>query len=66
MTYVVPRAVIVLIAWGLTCGLIRTLSPGADAMTFWVAGASWGFVGIVYFSYLRRLRRAPEVHRSRP
>ncbi len=57
MAYLLPRAVIVLIAWGITCGLIKNLWPEADPMIFGVAGASWAFGGIAYFAYLRKLRR---------
>jgi hypothetical protein len=48
MAYLLPRTIMVLIAWGLTCGLIRKFWPDADP----VAGA-----GIAYFAYLRRLKR---------
>jgi hypothetical protein len=40
MAYLLPRAIMVLIAWGLTCGLIRKFSPDADPVIFFVAGAS--------------------------
>ncbi len=66
MGYLLPRAVIVLIAWGMTCGLIRNLWPAADPMIFGVAGASWGVCGIAYFGYLRKLRRdIEELERNR-
>jgi hypothetical protein len=48
MAYLLPRAVMVLIAWGMTCGLIKNLWPEADPMIFG---------GIAYFAYLRKLRR---------
>jgi hypothetical protein len=57
MAYLLPRAIMVLIAWGLTCGLIRKFSPDADPMIFFVAGASLAGAGIAYFAYLRRLKR---------
>ena len=57
MAYLLPRAIMVLIAWGLTCGLIRKFSPDADPVIFFVAGASWSGAGIAYFAYLRRLKR---------
>lgn len=66
MTYLLPRALIALIAWGVTCGLIRSLWPSADPMMFYVAGASWAFVTIAYFAYVRKLRREAETHRHRP
>jgi hypothetical protein len=61
MSYLLPRAVIVLIAWGVTCGLIRKLWPEADPMIFGVAGASWAVFGTAYFSYMRKLRRDIEM-----
>ena len=57
MAYLLPRAIMVLIAWGLTCGLIRKFWPDADPVIFFVAGASWAGAGIAYFAYLRRLKR---------
>ncbi|HML08306.1 MAG TPA: hypothetical protein VK430_09310 [Xanthobacteraceae bacterium] len=57
MAYLLPRVVIVLIAWALTCGLIKHLWADADLSIFYVAGASWAFAGIAYFAYLRKLRR---------
>jgi hypothetical protein len=69
MAYLLPRAIIVLIAWVITCGLIRNLWPEADPRVFGVAGASWVMVGIAYFAYLRKLRRDIEelerTHRRR-
>jgi hypothetical protein len=57
MAYLLPRAVLVLMAWGMTCALIRSFWPEADPTIFGVAGASWVGGGIVYFAYLRKLRR---------
>jgi len=57
MAYLVPRAVLVLIAWGMTCALIKKLLPGADPLIFAVAGASWACAGTAYFAYLRKLKR---------
>ncbi len=66
MAYLLPRAGIVLIAWGLTCGLIKKLWPDADPIIFAIAGASWASVGIASFAYLRKLRRdVEELQRSR-
>ncbi|MGB6537986.1 MAG: hypothetical protein WBF58_18700 [Xanthobacteraceae bacterium] len=58
MAYILPRAFIVLIGWGITCGLIANLSANFDPMIFYVAGASWVTVGLFGFGYLYRLRRA--------
>lgn len=57
MAYLLPRAVIVLIAWVLTSWLIDNLWPDTDPMIFYVAGASWACAGFAYFAYLRKLRR---------
>jgi hypothetical protein len=66
MAYLLPRAIIVLIAWGVTCGLIKNLLPEADPMVFGVAGASWVVGAIAYFAYLRKLRRdIEELERNR-
>jgi hypothetical protein len=66
MTYVLSRAAIVVLAWGMTCGLIMRIWPAADPMTFAIAGISWVCAGAAYFAYLRKLRRAVEDdHRNR-
>ena len=66
MAYVLPRAVFVLIAWGMTCVLIRQLWPGADATIFGAAGACWALGGCAYFGYLHKLRREiEELERNR-
>lgn len=57
MAYILPRAVIVLILWGITCGLIMHVWSKVDPMIFYVAGASWAVAGIVCFGYLHKLRR---------
>jgi ABC-type polysaccharide/polyol phosphate export permease len=64
MTYILPRAFIVLIAWGITCGIIMHLWSDVDPMIFYVAGASWAFAGIVGFGYMHKLRREFEDHHS--
>ena len=56
MAYVLPRAVFILIAWAMTCVLIRNLWPAADPMIFGAAGVCWACGGIAYFAYLRKLR----------
>jgi len=65
MAYFLPRAMIVLIGWGTTCGLVATLWPDADPAIFLAAGVSWAFAGIACFGYLRRLRRELEIDRDR-
>ena len=56
MGYLLPRAVIVLIAWGATC-LIMNSFTSVDPLVFYVAGGVWAFVGLICFSYLHKLRR---------
>ena len=41
MPYLLSRTVLVLVAWAMTCGLIRKFWHDADPMIFGVAGASW-------------------------
>ena len=66
MAYLLPRAIMVLIAWAMTCALIKNLWPEADPMVFGVAGASWVAGGVAYFAYLRKLRRdIEELERNR-
>lgn len=57
MAYVLPRAVFILIAWAMTCILIRNLWPAANPMIFGAAAVVWVFGGIAYFAYLHKLRR---------
>jgi hypothetical protein len=57
MAYLLPRAILIVLAWGMTCALIRKLWPEADPTIFGVAGASWLVGGFAYFGYLRKLRR---------
>ena len=56
MGYLLPRAVIVLIAWGTTCLIMNTFT-GVDPLVFYVAGGVWAFVGLICFGYLHKLRR---------
>ena len=56
MGYMLPRAVIVLIAWGATC-LIMNSFTSVDPLVFYVAGGVWAFVGLICFGYLHKLRR---------
>ncbi len=55
MAYILPRAVIVLIAWGTTClimNMITTIAP----QIFYVAGGVWSLVGLACFGYMHSLR----------
>ena len=66
MAYFLPRAVIVLLGWGLTSGLIGIVLPGASTAAFCFAGLSWAAVGIVCFGYIRKLRREADIVAIRP
>jgi hypothetical protein len=64
MAYLLPRAVIVLIAWGTTC-LIMNIWTTVDPLVFCIAGGVWAFVGLICFGYLHKLRREATPHRDR-
>ena len=55
MGYLLPRAIIVLIAWGTTCLIMNTFT-NVDPLVFYVAGGVWAFVGLITFGYLHKLR----------
>ena len=57
MAYLLPRAVLIIAAWAMTCALIARLWPGAEPMIFGVVGGCWIFGGVAYFGYLHKLRR---------
>jgi hypothetical protein len=57
MAYLLPRAVLTLMAWGVTCVLIGKFWPHADLTVFGVAGASLVAVAGAYFGYSHKLRR---------
>lgn len=65
MAYILPRAFIVLIGWGITCGLIVKLWPRVDETSFVIAGASWALAGLVCFGYTYKLRAGAEDQQSR-
>lgn len=66
MAYLLPRAVLIIIAWVMTCALTKELWPEADPVVFGVAGASWVFGGGAYFAYLRKpLHNIEALERSR-
>ena len=60
ISYLLPRAALVMALWGMSCALIKNLWPPADAVIFAVAGVSWAIAGIAYFAYLRKLKREIE------
>ena len=57
MAYLLPRTILVVIAWGVTCALIRRIWPSAEMPAFAIAGATWLAAGVAYFGYLNKLRR---------
>jgi hypothetical protein len=59
MAYILPRAVIVLIAWGTTC-LIMNRFTAIDPLVFYIAGGVWSLVGLMTFSYMHNLRDQAE------
>ena len=66
MAHLLPRAVLIIIVWAMTCALIKKLWPEAESMVFGVAGATWVFGGGANFAYLRKLRRdIEELERAR-
>jgi hypothetical protein len=66
MSYLLPRGFIILMAWGMTCGLIKNLWREADPMVYWIVGLMWIAGGTAYFVYLRKLRRdIAELERNR-
>jgi hypothetical protein len=65
MTYILPRAFIVLIGWGITCALIYNIWPGVDPAIFVLAGVSWVLAGFVCLGYMHRLRSEIEDQRTR-
>jgi hypothetical protein len=64
MAYLLTRTIIVLIAWGVTCGIIMNVWPHVDPMIYYVAAASWALAGLAYFSYVQKLRREAVSHRT--
>jgi hypothetical protein len=61
MGYLLPRAAIVLIAWG-TTSLVMNFWTGVSPQVFDLAAGIWAFVGLVSFSYMQRLERTAEAH----
>jgi hypothetical protein len=57
MAYALPRAFIVLVAWGLTCVLIMHAQRHIDPRIFAVVGLPWMLGSTIGFRYLYRWRR---------
>lgn len=58
MAYFLPRAVLVLIAWGVTYWILTALSPHLPAAVVYFTGIAWMLAGLVCFGYIRKLREA--------
>jgi hypothetical protein len=59
MAYILPRAVIMLIAWGTTCLIMNTFTA-IDPLVFYIAGGVWSLVGLMAFSHMHNLREQTE------
>jgi hypothetical protein len=57
MGYLLPRTILVVIGWSITCALIRRFWPSAEMSIFALAGGSWMAASVAYFGYLQKLRR---------
>ncbi len=57
LTYVAPRAVLVLLGWGATYWILTALSPHLPPAVIYFTEIAWVLAGIVCFSYIYRLRR---------
>jgi len=64
MTYVLPRAAIVLIGWTITCAVIHSVSAHVGATAFYIAAICWALAGIICFGYLHNLRNELREPRS--
>lgn len=53
MAYLLPRAVIVLLAWGATCLAVH-LCTAVDPRLFYIGGGVWSLVGLAAFGHLLR------------
>jgi hypothetical protein len=61
MAYVLPRAVLVLLGWGITYWLLTLLSTHVPPTVVYMTGIGWVLAGVVCFGYLYRLRREMEL-----
>ena len=57
MAYLLPRTVLLVIAWVATCAVVRRVWPSAEMPIFAVVGAICFAAGTAYFGYLHKLRR---------
>ena len=66
MAYFIPRAIIVLLCWGLSYGLMKIVIADQSLAVFYFTGLSWALAGIVCFGYVRKLRCDAELEQTRP
>lgn len=55
MAFVLPRFLVLVLLWGLTCTLMALMGPVTAAACYLAAGC-WALIGIFYLIYVRRLR----------
>jgi drug/metabolite transporter (DMT)-like permease len=65
MAYILPRAIIVLLCWGLSYGLMRIVIADESLAVFYFTGLSWALAGLVCFGYIRKLRREADIEQTR-
>jgi hypothetical protein len=56
LAYVLPRAVIVLIGWGVMYFILTALSTHVPPAVVYMASVAWVLAGIVCFGYIYKLR----------
>jgi hypothetical protein len=54
------------LGWGLSYGLMRIVIADESLAVFYFTGLSWALAGIVYFGYIRKLRREADIEQTRP
>ncbi len=65
LAYMAPRAVLVLLGWGMTYCLLTALSTRLPPALVYVTGILWMLAGAAGFGYLYRLRREAEFAQGR-
>ena len=66
LAYVLPRAVLVLLCWGVTYWMLTVLSTHLPPAAVYITGISWMLAGALGFGYLYRLRREAGSLQDRP
>jgi hypothetical protein len=65
MSYILPRALIVLLAWGASYFILTALSTHVPAAVVYFTGIAWSLAGIAGFGYLYRLRQHVALEQKR-